>query len=164
MVEYHKTVSQIKDLLIQNNAWFEVFEHEPVRTSAEAALVRTGYTLDQGAKALLIEVLYKLTKEKEILMCVIPGSARLHNSKLKQILNIKEYRFVSEDQVKEITSGVEPGGVPPFGNIFGLKVFVDKTLLENDKMIFNAGDKRFSIAMTTADYKDIVKPQVVNVI
>lgn len=164
MSDYHKTVKIIKSLLDEKQAWYETFEHEPVRTSEEAAKVRTGYTIEQGAKALLIEVLYKGTKDKEALMCVIPGSARLHNSKLKQLLNIKEYRFVSEDRVRKITAGVEPGGVPPFGNIFGVKVFVDQHVVANEKIIFNAGDKRFSIAILSRDYLDLVKPQVVDII
>ena len=39
---YHPVVEKIKDLLTQRGAWFETFEHAPVRTSEEAAKVRTG--------------------------------------------------------------------------------------------------------------------------
>jgi prolyl-tRNA editing enzyme YbaK/EbsC (Cys-tRNA(Pro) deacylase) len=54
--KYHSTVSQIINLLEKNNYWFEIFEHEPVRTSDEAARTRNGYSLHQGAKALIVRV------------------------------------------------------------------------------------------------------------
>jgi len=53
---YHPVVSQIIDLLEKNNCWFETFEHEPVRTSEEAAKIRTGYSINEGAKAIIIRV------------------------------------------------------------------------------------------------------------
>ena len=58
--------------------------------------------------------------------------------------------------------------MPPFGNLFmvseaepfGLKVFVDKKVLENEKIVFNAGDKRFSIGMYSKDWLKLVDPEV----
>lgn len=55
-MEYHEVVSKILDLLRNGGYWFETFEHEPVRTSEEAAKARTGYTLAQGAKAMIVRV------------------------------------------------------------------------------------------------------------
>ncbi|NIA02454.1 MAG: hypothetical protein GWP15_03650 [Nitrospirae bacterium] len=54
MTNYHPLVNQIVEALKNNECWYETFEHEPVRTSEEAAKIRTGYTLEQGAKALII--------------------------------------------------------------------------------------------------------------
>ena len=41
--------------------------------------------------------------------------------------------------------------------------YVDKLLLENEKIIFNAGDRRFSVAMKAKDYQELVHPQVVDI-
>jgi len=49
-------VSKIVELLESGGYWFETFEHEPVRTSEEAAGVRTGYSQAQGAKAMIVRV------------------------------------------------------------------------------------------------------------
>ena len=59
-------------------------------------------------------------------------------------------------EVDEITNGVKPGGVPPFGNLFSLPVYVDQTLLENEEIIFNAGNRCFSIARRSNDYLKMV--------
>ena len=55
-MEYHEITKKIIDLLTLKGAWFETFEHEAVRTSEEAAKTRPGYSLQQGAKAMIIRV------------------------------------------------------------------------------------------------------------
>lgn len=160
---YHPLVEQIINLLKQENFWFETFEHEPVRTSEQAAQVRTGYNLHQGAKAIIVKVYLQENKEK-FLMLVIPGDCRFDTKKVKAVLNAKNLRFATEKEVIKVTNGVLPGGVPPFGNLFNLEVYADKTLFENEKIIFNAGDKRFSIAIKSADYQKLVSPEITSLI
>ncbi len=162
-MEYHPTSKTILDLLRINNFWFETFEHEPVRTSEEAAKIRHGYSLHQGAKALIIRV-KKSEKDKRFVMLVIPGDSRFDAEKVKKLFEAKDIRFATEEEVKQVTNGIEPGGVPPFGNLFGLEVVADSTLFDNQKIIFNAGDRRFSIAMESADFKKLVGPRTEAVI
>lgn len=162
-MNYHPVVIKILDQLKENNFWHETFEHEPVRTSEEAAKVRPGYTLHQGAKAIVVRVKEK-SGGKFFLMLVLPADQKINIGKLKIDLDAKDIRFASEDEILELTGGVEPGGVPPFGNLFGLKVIADPTLFENTKIIFNAGDRRFSVAMISGDYKTLVDPQITPII
>jgi Ala-tRNA(Pro) deacylase len=161
--KYHPVVSQIVKLLEKNQVWFETFEHEPVRTSEEAAKLRHGYSLHQGAKSLLIRVKVSKTQRKFV-MLVVPGDTRFNSAKAEQILGSKDLRFATETEVGELTGGIQPGGVPPFGNLFELEVIVDPTLLANEKIIFNAGDKSFSIGMKSVDYVEIVKPRIASMI
>lgn len=155
--KYHKTVSIIISLLKESNAWFETFEHEPVRTSEEAAQVRTGYSLNQGAKALILRI-KKSGSEKYFAQFVLPGGSKLDSKVIADIVEAKNIRFASKDEINKITDGIEIGGIPPFGNLFNIPVYVDKSLLDFDKIIFNAGDRSFSIGMKTDDYLKIVKP------
>ena len=139
--------------------WYEYFEHEPVRTSEEAAKIRTGYTLAQGAKALIVRV-KKSNADKYFAMLVIPGDLKFDIKKVKAILEAKDIRFATEDEVSDITKGIKVGGVPPFGNLFEIDVYADSKVFNNDKIVFNAGDKKASIAMNTGDYKLVVNPNV----
>lgn len=161
-MEYHITVTKIIKLLEQSGAWFETFEHEPVRTSEEAAKIRIGYSIKQGAKALIVRV--KAANEKYFVMLVVPGDMKFSNDKVKKILSAKDIRFATAEEVTELTEGIEFGGVPPFGNLFGLKVIVDQSLFKNEKIVFNAGDRRFSVAMKSVDYKNLVKPEIESII
>jgi len=159
----HPITHQILDLLIENNCWYETFEHEEVRTSEEAAKTRPGYTLEQGAKAIIVRA--KVPNEgKKFLMLVMPADQKFSNDKVKALLGAKDMRFATEEEVAEITHDVKPGGVPPFGNLFGLDVITDKTLYDNEKIVFNAGERGFSVAMMAEDYKALVKPQIAELV
>ena len=161
-MDYHRVTEKIESLLKEGNFWYERFEHEPVRTSEEAASVRDGYTMRQGAKALIVRI--KKVGKKIFVMIVLPGNARFDTKKAKDLLNAKDIRFASPDEVAEITGGIVPGGVPPFGNLFNLEVYADESLFDNEKIVFNAGDKRVSLGMLSDDYKKIVSPHVVRVV
>ena len=156
---YHPTVSKIMELLKSRGCWFETFEHEPVRTSEEAAKIRHGYSIQQGAKALII----KIYPDERFVMLVVPGNLKFDEKKVIALLEVRKLRFATEDEVLKITGGVEPGGVPPFGNLFNLETYVEEKLFENEKIIFNAGDKRFSVAMNSSDYRTLLNPKVASI-
>lgn len=156
---YHPLTDKIKKILTDNGFEFETFEHEPVRTSEEASKVRMGYTQEQGAKALIARV-KKPGEGKIFVMFVLQGNKKFDIKKIKMQFGLYDIRFATEEEVFKITDGVLPGGVPPFGNLFNLSVYVDRGLLANKRIVFNAGDRSFSVGMKTADYVAIVNPQV----
>lgn len=162
-MSYHPAAARILDLLKDNEVWFETFEHEPVRTSEEAARTRPGYTLHQGAKALVVRI-KRSESDKRFVMLVFPADLRFDNAKVKALFDAKDVRFASEDEVAQLTGGVQPGAVPPFGNLFGLHVVADPDIFQNEKIVFNAGDRCFSVAMKSADYRTIVVPQVSDIV
>jgi len=159
LTDYHPVVSKIITLLDENGCWYETFQHEAVRTSEQAADTRPGYNLEQGAKAILLRV-KKSKKNKWFVMLVFPADRRFDNTTVKDYFEAKDIRFATEDEVSDLTNGVQPGGVPPFGNIFDLPVYVAPELFENKKIVFNAGDRRFSLAMLSSDYRQLVNPTV----
>jgi prolyl-tRNA editing enzyme YbaK/EbsC (Cys-tRNA(Pro) deacylase) len=161
-MNYHPVTKNITSLLDQANAPYETFEHEPVRTSEQAAQLRHGYALHQGAKAILLRVKIN-EREKFFVMLVFPADLQFDKTRVKKFLGARDIRFATEQEVGALTNGVLPGGVPPFGNLFALRVIVDPRMFENEKIIFNAGDRRFSVAMRADDYKRIVKPELVEI-
>ena len=145
-MSYNPVVEKIKSLLTEHGMWFETFEHEPVRTSEEAAKVRTGYVISQGSKALIARVKdmnvptsgsggsgTSNESRKRFVMFVVPGDKRFDSEKIKKNFGLSDIRFASEAEVSEITGGVVPGGVPPFGNLFGLEVFADQRVFDKDR-------------------------------
>lgn len=157
-MQYHETTIIITTLLRERGVWFETFEHEPVRTSEEAAAIRPDYTIEQGTKALIVRA--RVNGEKKFVMVTVPGNMRFNPKKIKEVFGLSDVRFATEEEVARITGGVQPGGVPPFGTIFSLPVYADKRIFDHEKIIFNAGDRRYSVGMFSKDYRDIVAPEV----
>lgn len=161
-MEYHLLTKRITGLLTQHNCWFETFEHEPVTTSEEAALVRTGYTLHQGAKAIIVKISPKSGEEKFI-MIVLPADLRLDSKKIKVSLNLKSFRFATEEEISSLEPGLLRGAIPPFGNLISLPVYADRSLFGIEKIVFNAGDRRFSVAVKSEDYRKLVEPKILDI-
>lgn len=162
MSEFHPVTEQIEELLRARGVWYERFIHEPVRTSEEAAKMRPEYLLKQGTKSLVIRA-KRPGEEKRFIMVIVPGDKKFDRKKLKKETTYDDARFATPEEVGGLTGGILPGGVPPFGNLFGFPVFLDRAVLENEKIIFNAGDRRVSIAMQSADYCALVHPVIVDV-
>ena len=96
-MQHNSVTAKIIALLETNKLKFETFEHVPVRTSEEAAKVRTGYTLEQGAKAMLVKA--KNKEGSKYLMLVLPGGARFDSKKVKKISGARDVSLVSEEEV-----------------------------------------------------------------
>lgn len=158
---YHPLVNQIIGLLTLRGLWFETFSHPPVRTSEEAAKVRTGYSFHQGTKALIVKIKDKTTTNNAML--VIPGDRKFDPRLVRLLFNSGSVSFSPPQEIAKITGDVLPGGIPPFGNLFHLNVYLDPEVLENEKIIFNAGDRSFSVAMYSADYLELVQPKIVKI-
>jgi Cys-tRNA(Pro) deacylase len=131
--------------LLENAADFRTMTHEPVRTSEEAAQVR-GTPLEQGAKALVFRA------DGRVVLLVLPANRRIDTRAFKNAFGVKSLAMVSADELRELT-GLEVGAVPPFGHLMRLPTYVDERLLELPQISFNAGSRRFSVIMSTADYR-----------
>jgi Ala-tRNA(Pro) deacylase len=153
---YHPVVKKITDLLTEHSVPFRTFEHAPVRTSEEAAALRPEFSMHQGAKALIVRA--KKEGEPFFVMLVFPADLKFDSKKVKALLGAKSVSFATEEEVGRLTDGVQIGGVPPFGNLFGLPVYADELLFGNTEIVFNAGDRSFSVALASADYRDLVQP------
>ena len=162
MSNYHPTVEKILKLLSENEIWHETFEHEAVRTCEQSALTRPGYTQKNGAKAIIVRI-KRSKNDKFLMMFVFPADQKFNTKKAKTILGAKDIRFATAEELESTTNGILPGAVPPFGQLFGLKILADPSLFNNEKIVFNAGDRCFSVAIKSEDYRLLAKPQVASI-
>jgi len=158
-MNYNSTTLKIIDLLKEKSIFYEIYEHTPVRTSEEAARVRPDFSLKQGAKAIIVKA-YVSKNNFDYVMLVIPGDKKFFGNKVKKFLKTKELRFATAEEVEKVTNGVLVGGVPPFGSIFGLKTYLDEGVLENESIIFNAGDRSISLSLKSRDFIKVGNPTI----
>ena len=143
---------KLKKYLEENHISYEYKEHEEVRTSEEAARAR-GEDIKIGAKAMILKA------DEKFVMLVLSAAKKIDSKKVKEILGVKSLRFATPEEVTQLT-GCVPGGVPPFANIFGLDLIVDKTIPQNEFMAFNAGERTKSLKLKTKDYLELLKPRI----
>jgi Ala-tRNA(Pro) deacylase len=146
---------RVTALLDQHMATFDVLEHAPVFTSEEAALVR-GTSLSSGAKALVCKA------DDQFVMFVIPADRKLDSKLARKALGIKGLRFATREEVLEIT-GLTPGSIPPFGQLFSLPTWCDAALASEPRINFNAGDHAKSVSLEYDKWKRVEQPQIATI-
>jgi len=142
-------------MLEKHGTKYEVSEHQPATTSAEAEDL-TGWPMTAGAKAILFKA------DQKFVLCVVKGSNRVDFKKLRKILKVRKARLATPEEVIDVM-GVKIGACYPFPKFAGLDGYVDETLAENELISFSPGTHRHHIRMKFKDYQAITKPHLVDI-
>ena len=144
---------KIKEWLTAQSITFKQVHHEPTETSESAALAR-GEDLSIGGKALVVKI------DDSYKLCVLSAAKKLDSGALKKHFGTKKLRFADRDELMELT-GLVPGSVPPFGKpLIDLELLLDQSILQNQKIAFNAGSLTDSIIMSLQDYLKVANPLI----
>lgn len=128
--------------LQSKGVWHEVLHHTPVYTSEQASQVRQ-VPLKTGVKAMVLK------SPKGYLLVLVRADKRV-DLKLVKELEKSKVRLATPSEVLQAT-GCEIGSVPPFGFKAPLKTYLDRALLEEEKVTFNAGLHTVSVVMKGPD-------------
>jgi Ala-tRNA(Pro) deacylase len=90
---------------------------------------------------------------------VLPADHHIDLEKVEKAIG-KAVLLDNEQEFKSLFSDCAVGAMPPFGNLYGLPTYVDKSLAEQDYIVFEAGTHTDAIKMAYGDYEKIVKPRV----
>ncbi len=135
------------------------FDVEDLTSSEEAAEVR-GVSLDTGAKAMLLKDTGKKLALEGVpfYLAVLSASKRFSSKQFKKLISCKSVRFATPEEVYSVT-GCLTGAVPPFGKVFNIPVWVDRSLSKQASINFNCGLRTKSISMSYDDYFKIEQPK-----
>lgn len=146
-------LEKIREWLTSEGVQFREVHHEPTRTSEDSARAR-GEELRVGGKALLIRV------DEIFRLFVLSADRKLDSGAIRQHFGAKKTRFAKPEELAELT-GLVPGSVPPFGQpILPFPLYIDPSVLENERIAFNAGSLTDSIVMPIADYCRVAGAEV----
>lgn len=141
------------DLLRGADVAYRHIEHGPTRTSEESAEAR-GEPLAIGGKTLLLKM------DDRFELFVLSAARRMVSSRARKAVGARRSRFATEDELFELT-GLVPGTVPPFGEpILPFVLNVDRSVLAQDRIAFNAASPTESIVMATADWMRLAAPRL----
>jgi Ala-tRNA(Pro) deacylase len=96
----------------------------------------------------------------KLAMLVLPAPARLDLAKAGAVLGAREVRLAHEAEFAAAFPDCDLGAMPPFGNLYGLPVYVDQALAANDTIYFEAGTHTDTMSLAYADFARLVRPTV----
>ncbi len=144
-------ITKLKEFLDENNVRYVTVSHSPAYTAQEIA-AKAHLPGKEIAKTVLVKVDGKLA------MAVLPGSFKIDFENLKKVLGSDSVRLADENEFIDKFPDCEVGAMPPFGNLYGVDVFVANSLAEDEEIAFNACSHSQLIKMSYSDYEKLVKP------
>jgi Ala-tRNA(Pro) deacylase len=144
---------KLKEMLDQAKISYEVYTHALAYTAQEIA-EKQHVSGKEIAKVVMLEV------DNALVMGVIAASSKIHLNTTRVSLGASAVRLATEDEFTARFPECEVGAMPPFGNLFGLRVVVDSALEKDEYIYFNAGNHVQTVRMRYKDFAELVKPQV----
>ncbi len=95
-------------------------------------------------------------------MIVVPANRLVDFQEVRLTLGFTHARLATEEEVGRLFPDCELGAMPPFGNLYGMRVFLDSGLAVEDMIAFNGGTHRDVVHMHTDEYRALVHPTVVS--
>jgi Ala-tRNA(Pro) deacylase len=104
-----------------------------------------------------------VTLDGRMAMAVLPASRKISFESLQQATGAGDVQLAGEQAFRDIFPGCEVGAMPPFGNLYGMEVYVSKRLAEDKEIAFNAGSHTELIRMDYADFERLVQPKIASI-
>ncbi|MFH0988754.1 MAG: YbaK/EbsC family protein [bacterium] len=146
-------LKQLVEYLDGNHVKYVNITHSPAFTAQDVAH-SAHISGKEMAKAVIVWM------DGKMAMAVLPASHMIDFNLLREVSGAKDVELASEHDFKDRFPQCEVGAMPPFGNIFDMRVFVASGLAEDKEIFFNAGNHRELVKMDFADFERLVQPTV----
>jgi Ala-tRNA(Pro) deacylase len=151
---YMPIPKKVINFLGKTKVKYEPIKHRIVYTAFDKAA-----TLKVKPKIVGKTLVVKLDRNPALVL--IPANKNLDKEKLRKIAKAKTIDFIKEVWMKKNIKGIKVGAIPPFGNFFKLKTFIDNSLLKEPKIIINGGDYNWSIKISPSNFKKLIPDLVI---
>ncbi len=139
--------------LRENKVPFQLQHHAVAYTAQEVAAA-------EHVPGRMLAKVVMVMGEGKLAMFVLPAPARVDLEKVAAILGAKEARLAREEEFADRFAGCEVGAMPPFGGLYDLPVYADKSLAEDETIVFEAGTHTDTMSMKYGDYERLANPNV----
>jgi Ala-tRNA(Pro) deacylase len=144
---------RIRDFLDSQNVPYEALHHSQAFTAQEVA-----HSLHVSGKKCVKAVVAERDCEK--ILVVMPASHRLNFQELKAALRAHQLEMLVESELVGLFPDCDLGAIPPFGNLYGIDVWVDRAVASTERIVVCAGTHEDCIRMRYSDFAKLTRPFV----
>jgi len=148
-------VRKLKEFLDGKKVKYVVISHSPAYTAMEVA-----QSVHIPGKDIAKVVMVLL--DDKVAMAVIPALRKVDIERLRLTAESNEARLATEGEFKRLFPECETGAMPPFGNLYGMDVYVSEELAAEDQIAFNAGSHTEVMKLAYGDFARLAQPRVAN--
>src|SRR5258706_6453319 len=147
--------SKLIDFLNENKVRYEILHHPEAFTEQELAAIEHIKGRNH-AKVVIVKA------NGEQLMVVLPTDHRVDLEKVEKITG-KRTALATEADFQSLFPDCAVGTMPPFGNLYNVKTYVDQSLAQDSFIVFEAGTHTDAIRMGYADYARLAQPTTADI-
>ncbi len=147
-------VAKLKEYLDANAVKYVTISHSKAFTAMEVA--ESAHV--QGKEMAKTVV---LNLDGKLAMAVLPAVQKVDLDLLRKNTGAASLELAREQEFRSDFPGCEVGAMPPFGNLFGMEVYVEPRLAADKEIAFNAGSHTELIRLAYKDFERLVKPRLV---
>ncbi len=148
-------LKKLKEYLDLNKIKYITISHSSAFTSQEIA-ASAHIPGKELAKTVLIKI------DGKMAMAVLPASDKVDFDLLKEFLGGENIRLAYEQEFIDRFPDCELGAMPPFGNMYGMEVYVSRSLTEDEEIAFNGCSHSVLVKMPYKDFEKLVKPKILD--
>lgn len=111
---------------------------------------------------IVIKTLIMETETKAPLIVLMHGDCQVSTKNLARFMNVKSVTPCDPD-VANKHSGYMVGGTSPFGTKKKMPVYIQKTILDLDKVYINGGKRGFLVSLSPKDIERVLNPVAVDI-
>ena len=147
------TVKQLREFFEAHHIPFKTIPHTQRFTAQEIA-ASAHIPGRELAKTVMVKIDGTMT------MAVLPASYRVDFKALKAATGAAKVELATEKDFKDMFPECEIGAMPPFGNLYGLDVYVAESLSKDGEIAFNAGTHTELVKISYKDFEKHAKPKL----
>jgi Ala-tRNA(Pro) deacylase len=91
---------------------------------------------------------------------ILPASRHVNLKRAREVLNAREVRLATEEEMEKFFAGCEVGAVPALRHWENVDVLMDRSLNVAGDILFQAGTHADAIRLNFRDWYELVGPQV----
>ena len=143
----------LKTRLDREHVHYDVLPHSQMFHAADVARA-----LQVPQKKMAKVVIVKANKR--FIMAVLPASWNIDLHRLRTVFGTRRIRLATEEEISRLFPDCEVGAMSPLGTLYGLPVYVDRSLTSDEQICFEGGTHSASIRMRYWDFAALVFPVV----
>lgn len=148
-------IQKLRQFLDDNLVQYISIVHSKAYTADRIAAI-THISGNELAKTVMLK------KDGQLCMAVLPASKYVDRALFARLTNSQEVALASEHEFKDQFPDCDLGAMPPFGNLYGLPVYVDASLTHDEEIAFNAGSHLELMRLAYCDFERLVRPTVLD--
>lgn len=148
-----KCRERLESYLRQQQVAFDVQQHNTAFTAQEVAQT-------EHIPGKLVAKSVVVWADGQLIMLVLPATSRVEFAGLNKAIGAHMTRLAHEEEFTGTFPDCEVGAMPPFGNLYDVPVYVDKSLTEDETIVFPAGVHTESMSLRYVDFARLVEPTI----